>query len=156
MTRAKRYQASLTIGLAVAVTGTVASVAAYPHPAAWFALAAGTVLAWPAQAVTHGVLNRLEQLNQEDQAERDQKADQDFEWLTAFCNQSDEGYTRLAERLEASQAEAKAARQQLERAKGETEALRNHLELAANQGRRIGGLAELIHEQQRQQRRYPR
>lgn len=155
MTRAGRYKVSLVCAAVTPVATAAAGAAAWPG-VHWFTglmLAGGVLLAMLVQEQTYSALERIHELALQDQAERDQKADQDFEWLTAFCNQTEEGYTRLAERLEASQAETKAARQQLQQAKGETEELRRLLEGANKQFRHCDGqLAALIQQQQRYRR----
>jgi hypothetical protein len=142
MTRAGRYKVSLACAAVTPVATAAAGAAAWPG-VHWFTglmLAGGVLLAMLVQEQTYNSLERINELALQDQAERDQKAEQDFEWVAAFCNQTDEGYTRLAERLEASQEEAKNTRQQVEAEyrhmmhllEGEKEELRQKLSRATD------------------------
>lgn len=115
MTSAKRYLASLATGAAVSVGVLAASLAIMPPAIPWtpLAVAMSAVLAYPAQRVTHGVLNKLEQLRQEDQAARDSKGEDDWEYLHRLAHHDDPGdWTARVSQLEA---ENRQVRAQLER-----------------------------------------
>lgn len=115
MTSAKRYLASLATGAAVSVGVLAASLAIMPPAIPWtpLAVAVSAALAYPAQAVTHGVLNKLEQLNQEDQAARDSKGEDDWEYLhrLAYHEDLDDWPARVSQ----LETENKQVRAQLER-----------------------------------------